>query len=114
MAVTTTRGRADSDEDDIGVCDGPCQIKREAQAAGSAVMGDDRFEPRLEDRHFTALQRLDLISRLVDTDHFVTEIREAGSRHQADITRTDHHNAHSTPIPTMIASGAAVRSGYGT
>jgi hypothetical protein len=64
------------------------------KATGFDVRFDQRLEARLEDRNDALFQRLDLFGSLVDADHVMSEIRKAGSRHEADITRSNHHNTH--------------------
>ncbi len=43
-------------------------------------------------------QGVDLGVVLVDADDLMAELGQAGTRHQADITRTDHRNTHRTPL----------------
>jgi hypothetical protein len=70
------------------------QIGREGQPPRRRILGDQRLQPRLEDRHLAALQPLDLGGILVDADHIMPEIGKARPRDQPDISRSDHRNAH--------------------
>ena len=98
MAVAAPRGRADRDEHRVGVAHGLGQVGREGQAALAHVVGDEIGQPRLEDRHLAALQRVDLGRVLVDAGDDVPEIGKTRARDQANIPAPDHRNPHESPI----------------
>ncbi len=73
------------------------KVGREGQPPLLPVGGDQVGEPGLVDRDVALIERRDLVGVAVDADDVVTEIRKAGSRHEPDITGTDHHHAHENP-----------------
>src|SRR6185437_1595233 len=94
VAVAAPRRRADGDEHRVGLRHRRLELGGELQPARADVAGDERIEPRLEDRHHAALERVDLGRVLVDAGHFVAEVRETSSRYKPDIAGADHGNAH--------------------
>jgi len=95
MTVPAPRRRSNRDEDRIGGRNGRSQVRGEGQPAVPNVPLHQVRETRLEDRHHTPLQRLDLASILVDAGHMMPEIRKTGTGYQAYIAGPDHRNAHS-------------------
>ena len=80
MAVAAARRRADRDEDRLGAARrAAARSVVKAEPAGADVARDQSVEAGLEDRHFAALERRDLGFVLVDADHVVAEIGEAGA-----------------------------------
>src|SRR5262249_2010787 len=69
----------------------------EANGAGALRPGQERLEARLEDRDLAFLEGLDLLLVHVETDDRVTHVRQAGTRHQPDVTRSYHRNLHGVP-----------------
>src|SRR6266508_71521 len=55
---------------------------------------NDFFKSRLVYRHFASLQKLDLLSVIIDTNHIVTDISETCAGNQANITRTNDCKIH--------------------
>src|SRR5690606_35241605 len=100
MAVAAPGGRADGNENDLGIAYGGCKFRREGEAAFSCISCDQFIETRLENRYFTGAQRGDFLLVLVDADDFVAEIGKAGPGHKAHIPGADHRNAHTLPLPT--------------
>lgn len=66
MAIAAPRGRADRDEDDIGIGDGCGKVCGEAQPPGLGIVGDDDIETRLEDRDM-AIFRASIFSGILST-----------------------------------------------
>jgi hypothetical protein len=85
MAIAAAGRRADRDEDDIGGGDRGCEILREIQTAGGAIMRDDRIKARFENRHLAGFERVDLCFGFINTGDVMTEIGQAGTRDKADI-----------------------------
>ena len=105
MAVAAPRRRADRDEYRIGVFDGLREVRGEGEAAGEAVAVDQYVEAGLVDRDFAALQRLDLALVLVDADHLMSKVGEAGAGDKPDITRTNHCHTHVTTSAEKLMLG---------
>ena len=99
MPVAPPRRRADCDEHGIGTIHGLGQIQREGKPPRGHILGKKVFKARLEDRHLARLQPFDLARILVDTNDLMPEIRKADPGHQADITRSNHRNFHTTLSP---------------
>ena len=68
MAVAAPRRRADRDEHYVGALDRGADFRREGKPPHFGILGDERFEVRLEDRYFAALEIRDLAFILVDAD----------------------------------------------
>ena len=68
MAVAAARGRADGDEDGVGVL-APLrrQVGGEGQAAFPDVVRDEIVEARLEDRHLAGLAALSIFAGSLST-----------------------------------------------
>ena len=94
MAVAAPGRRADGDEHRVGVAHRVGEIGREGEAAGRDVVGHQLVEAGLVDRDLALAQARDLAGILVDADHVVAELGEAGAGHQADIARPDHGDTH--------------------
>src|SRR5690606_4198760 len=94
VAVAAPAGGADGDEDRLGVLDGIGDIRREAQATGFHVAGQNCLQPWLVDRHFATFQLRDLLLDPIDTDDVVAEVGQADSRYQTDVAGSDHRNTH--------------------
>src|SRR3546814_1047147 len=62
-------------------------------AAGLDVARDQVVEARLEDRDFAALQGLDAVRILVDTDDRMAEFGETSAGYQANIRSEEHTSA---------------------
>jgi hypothetical protein len=48
----------------------------------------------LVDGNFTAVQRCEFLLVVVDQDHVMTKVREAGARDQSDVSRTYDGDTH--------------------
>src|SRR6056297_451326 len=94
MPVAAPRRRAHGDEHRLGPIDGRLQIRGEPQPPGLDILDHERIEPRLENRHFAALQNGDLVGVLVETDHVMPEIRKTHPRDKPDIPCPDHRDLH--------------------
>ncbi len=109
VAVAVARGRAHRDEHRLDVGDGSREIGREGQALLAHVAGDELLQPRLEDRHHALVQRGDLLGVEVDAGDVVPEVREAGARHQPDVTRPDHGDAQAVSLLRLWREGISPR-----
>ena len=94
MAVAASRRRADSDEDGIRRPHRGRRIGLEKQTTLPRILRNEIVETRLENGDRAGSQRLDLGLILVDAGDHMAEIGEACPRHQSDIPRPDHRNAH--------------------
>jgi hypothetical protein len=103
MAVAAPRRCADGNEHGVRAVERRLEVGGERQAASRLVDRNELIEARLVDRHLAALQPIDLVRILVDTGDRHAEFGEAGPRNQADISGTDHRDAHS---PTPSRSGS--------
>src|SRR5262249_6235797 len=74
--------------------DGLLQVRREVETPRALVPGHEGLEPGLVDRDLPALEGGDLVRVLVDADDVHAEVREAGARHQPDVSRPDHADVH--------------------
>ena len=79
MAIAAARRRAHGDEDRVGILHGFGGIGGEEEALFTDVLGDERVEARLINRHDTGVQLVDLGLVLVDAGHDVAEIRKTGA-----------------------------------
>ena len=79
MAVAATRRRADGNKDRVRAGDPSLQVGGERQASGLDVGRDQLVQPRLEYGHAPGFERLDLGPVLVDADHVMAEVGQAGS-----------------------------------
>ena len=104
MAVAAARWRPDRDEDRIRLAHRLAQILGEGEPSRLDIVGDELGEAGLEDRHLAPLQGRDLARVLVDAGDHMAEIGKAGPRHEADIARSDHRDAHAVPSGYRISS----------
>src|SRR3546814_3527097 len=75
-------------------------------AAGLDVARDQVVEARLEDRDFAALQGLDAVRILVDTDDRMAEFGETSAGYQDNIAGPDHSNEHGLiPYNQTVTTG---------
>src|SRR5262249_6136643 len=75
------------------------QVGREGQPLLAPVTLHQLQETRFVDRQLAPLQGPDLAGVLVDADHLVAALRQAGCSDQADIPCTDDRNLHrATPL----------------
>ena len=88
------RWRAHCDEDYRRIRDGVFQIRRESQALVAYIAFDQFGEPGFVDRDHSILEPGDLITVVIDANHFVSAFCEAASNHEADITRTNNREIH--------------------
>jgi hypothetical protein len=93
-----TLGRPDGNEHDVGCLNGSRQIGREAEALFRVVAPDHFLEAGLVDGHLAALQRGDLRLILVDANHVVPVLGEAGPHDETDISSSDYGDFHSTVL----------------
>ena len=113
MAVAAPRRRADGDEDGLGGLGRLGEVGGEEEPLRAHVLGDQLGQARLVDRHLAARQGGDLVGVLVDAGHDVAEVGEAGAGDEADVTGTDHCNAHGwlISIQTLQACPRGVQPG---
>ena len=107
MAVAAPRRGADSDEYGVDPVHRRAEIGGEQQPFGRRVLGHQRVEPGLEDRHLVALQPGDLGCILVDAGDGHPKLGKAGPGDQADIPRSDHRYAHIVKLRLDAAAGDA-------
>ena len=72
-------------------------------------------QARLVNRNATLSQTCDFAPVDLDADDLVAKISETGPRNKADITRTNHHNAHRMnphPIAKMSTAKTPWRRDY--
>ena len=94
MAVAAPRRRADRDEHRVGLADRTGNASRKLEPPLPHVRLHQRLQSRLIDRQIAAGKRRDLVRILVDADHGMTEIGEAGSGDEPDIAGADHCDVH--------------------
>ena len=94
MAVAAARRRPDRDEHGLGALDALREIGREAQPPALGIGLDQRFQPRLPDRHAPGVEPVDLGRVLVDAADLMAEIGKAGAGNEPDIAGADHRDAH--------------------
>ena len=88
IGVARVRGRGvDADEGELGGLGRFCCVQREDQPL--PVPFQQLAEARLEEGHLALLQPLDLLRDDVADRHFVTELREARGRDEADPARAE-------------------------
>ena len=98
--------RADGDEDDLRGFDGAGQLGRERQPAFGRVALDELGQPGLVDGHAGPPQHPDFALVLVDADHVVARLGQAGSHHQPDISRSNDRYFHRPPTPLCRVSAS--------
>jgi hypothetical protein len=101
-SIASSRGRTYCQEYGIGGANRRCRFARKGQAPGCNVAGDERVQPRLENRHFSALECSDLLCILVDAGYDVAEVRKTCTGDQSDIARTKHCYSHEVE-PSAVA-----------
>jgi hypothetical protein len=79
MAVAAPRRGAHGDEHRVRPAHRRRKLGGEAQSPGGNIGADQLAQSRFEDRHPAGIERGDLVIRLVDADHFMTEIGETGA-----------------------------------
>ena len=110
MAVAAPRGRADGDEDRVGVSDSLRAFGGEAQPAFADIAGHQILEPGLVDRHLATLKLGDLRAVLVDASDRVSEIGKTCPRDQPYIAGPNHRHAHAKSSPNFAAQRLAAAS----
>ena len=103
MAVTTAAGGADGDEHHLGAAHRLGQVAGEAQPAGADIARHQILQPRLIDRDLAAQQPFDLRLVIVDAHDRMAEFGKTGARHEPDIARADHRDAHEALILLKLA-----------
>ena len=93
-AAVVTRWRAHGDEDDDGAADRRGEIGAEREPPVADVASDHLLQPGLVDGHPPGLELGDLVGEVVDADDFVSEIREDGAGHQADVPSAHDADVH--------------------
>ena len=109
MAVAAPAGRAHGDEHRLRARHRRFQIGGEGQAARLGVRRHHIVQPGLEDRDAAGLQGLDLARILVDADHLMAELRQAGAGNQPNIARADHGDTHGDSKNIVFCSGVKDR-----
>src|SRR5262245_54606750 len=94
MTIAAPRRRAHGNEDRFSGLGRLGKAGREEEPLLAHVLGDQLGEARLVDGHLAPRQRGDLVGVLVDAGDGVAEVGKTGAGDQADITGTDHCNAH--------------------
>ena len=107
VGVARVRGRGvDAHEQEPGVLEHRLHVGREVEPLG--VLRHQLRQARLVDRHLPAAQRLDLLRHDVARPDLVSELREAGSRHEADPADPDDPDRFACGVHAgEQASGAA-------
>jgi len=77
-----------------GSCARRPEVGREGEATLGDVSTDQLLEAGLVDRHLTASQRFDLRNDVVDADHVVAALREAGPGHEPDVAGPNYAELH--------------------
>ncbi len=85
-----TGGRADGNEDQLGLTDSLLVGGGEIQAAGLVVPPDDLLQAGLVDGHDTLFQIFRLLLAPVQTDHVVPQVSQACPGDQSHVTNADH------------------------
>ncbi|MDF9864737.1 hypothetical protein M2437_003719 [Methylorubrum pseudosasae] len=93
-AVAAAGRGADGDEHGLRLRHGGLEVGGEGEAFGPHILGDESVEAGLVDRHAALVEGGDFAGIFVDADDLVAEIGEAGARHEADIARANHRDAH--------------------
>ena len=70
----------------------------EAQAAVGQPLRDQLIEPRLVDRQVATAQSLDARRIDVEADHVVADMRQTGSRDEADVAGADDGDLHRVSV----------------
>jgi hypothetical protein len=93
-AAVLARWRADADElqGSVRHCGG--DVGRELQSPGRGVAPHHRLQSRLVDRNLPGPQQRDLGLVHVQAQHVIAHFRQAGRRHQTDITRPHYGDLH--------------------
>jgi len=97
MTIAPARRGTHRDKNGITVADGFREIGRKGEPLCIHIALHQIGQPRFVDRHDIVVEVFDLLLVLVDADHIMAEIGEAGARNQADIARTYHCKFHSIP-----------------
>ena len=110
MPVAPARRRPHRDEHRIGIPYRRRQVRPEPQTPRLDIVPDQLVQAGLVDRHHSLQKPIDLPRILVDAENIVTEVREAGPRHQTDVARTDHRYTHrqSSPVPGYAKKGTVL------
>ena len=106
MAVAATAGRADGDEDGVGLRHGRGEVGRERKPSRARIGGDDFVEARFEDRNAALVEIGDLALVLVDADDVVTELRQTGARYKPHIAAADHRDTHKVLLSPFFENGS--------
>ena len=104
------RRRADGDEDRLRPAPGLFQAGRERQPARGLIGEHQLAQARLVDRNATLSQTCDFALVDLDADDLVAKIGQTGPGNKADITRTNHHNAHRMNPHSIAASINAAKA----
>ncbi len=99
------RRGVDADEEHLRRVEQLVHLGGEGQSLG--VAGDQVLEARLVDRQLTARERRDLLGQDVASDHRVSQLGEAGRRHQADPPHPNNADwllvlRHPCPLPRFL------------
>ena len=89
-----SRGSLHGDEDHERRTDRGGGVRGEGEASGAHVALHELLETGLVDGHLAPVEGRNLLAVLVGADHLQSEFREAGSRHEAHVTGTDHAHIH--------------------
>src|SRR4051812_24434305 len=95
MTIRLARGCAYGDENDIRAPTSSCRVGGIVEASPHLPVGEDRRQAGLVDWNAAGIKLLDLLPVYVDAGDMMAASREACSRNQAHITRTDHCDLHS-------------------
>src|SRR5437867_502138 len=104
MAVASARRRSNGNKHGVGAGHAPRHVCRKTESLCPGIGFDEGFQAWFEDGDLAFLEALDLVFILIDADDLHTELGEAGSRHQADIARSDHGNTHELTPPRHLAA----------
>ena len=86
------RRRSHRDEEELGALDRLRDVEGEGHALAVAL--DELLEARLEDRHPALVEHGDPILEHIAQNDFVTELREAGTGDEADVSGAEDRDVH--------------------
>jgi hypothetical protein len=103
VAVAASGGCSDGDEDCIRAADRPGKVGCESQASILEIVGNQRFQPWLENRYLPAFQGGNLGGVIVDARYGVAEIGQARTGDEPHISGADDGNFQGdTPHKSVI------------
>ena len=98
IAIREAR-RADADEAEFRGRNRLRTVSRGMQPSRGDRLGDQRREPRLDDRRAPGIDGLDLLPARIHRHHAMAIARKAGGGHSADVTDPEYGDAHRPTCP---------------